>query len=260
MGLVQSDRPENFAQALEAYRQSIREACQFVIDHGLATLPEGESLTVIETPTYLRPTTPLAAYISPGKFDKKQEGFYLVTPREDMGQFNYPDIRNTTVHEGYPGHHLQLSCANLNPRLARALLNPTETIEGWAHYCEEMMKEHGYGNSPKDRFVRVSDEVWRAARIVLDVQMHRGAIAFENAVEFLTRETGMDESVATSEVKRYTFTPSYQLSYLLGKLLIKELKEKVKRKAARFDEKEFHNRILYAGSLPIKLLEREFGV
>jgi uncharacterized protein (DUF885 family) len=256
--IIESDHPENFAQALKTYQEAIQEARQFVLNHDLATLPEGEILTAIETPAYLRPTTPLAAYIQPGRFEEKQEGFYLITPQEDMSQFNYPDIRNTTVHEGYPGHHLQLCCANRNPRLARALLHPTETIEGWAHYCEEMMKEHGYRNKPKDRFVQVNDEIWRAARIILDVKMHRGEISLEEAIRFLMEEAGMNRHVATSEVRRYTFTPSYQLSYLLGKILIKELKERVKKaKGEKFSEKEFHNRLLYAGSLPIKLMERE---
>jgi uncharacterized protein (DUF885 family) len=256
--IVQKDHPKNFAEALGAYRTSIKEARQFVIEHNLATLPEGESLTVVETPAYLRPTTPLAAYIEPGRFEEKQEGFYLVTPQEDMSQFNYPNIRNTTVHEGYPGHHLQLACANRNPRLARVLLHPIETIEGWAHYCEELMKEHGFTNSPKEKFVQINDEIWRAARIILDVRMHRGEMKMEEATDFLMKEVGMNRYVAENEVKRYTLTPSYQLSYLLGKILIKELKKKVKKtKGEKFSEKGFHDCLLYGGSLPLKLMERE---
>lgn len=255
--IIESDHPQGFSQVLKAYEDSIRESRQFVIDHNLATFPEGESLTVMETPIYLRSIMPLAAYISPGRFDKKQEGYYLVTPREEVTQFNYPDISNTTVHEGYPGHHLQLSCANRNPSLARVLLHPTETIEGWAHYCEELMKEHGYHNGPKDMFVQVNDEVWRAVRIILDVKMHRGEMGVEEAVEFLVRQTGMNRHVATSEVRRYTLTPSYQLSYLLGKVMIKQLKDRVKKvKGDRFNEREFHDALLYAGSLPIKLMEK----
>jgi uncharacterized protein (DUF885 family) len=215
----------------------------------------------METPSYLRPIIPLAAYIPPGRLEEKQEGYYLATPQEEMSNFNYPNIANTTVHEGYPGHHLQLSCANHNPRLARALVGATEMVEGWAHYCEEMVKEHGYQDNPKTKFVQVNDEIWRAVRIILDVRMHRGEMSIKEAIRFLMKEASMRKNVATGEVNRYTFTPTYQLSYLLGKLLIKELKDKVRKlKGDRFDEKKFHDSLLYAGSLPLKLMEKELGI
>ncbi|TLZ58827.1 MAG: DUF885 domain-containing protein, partial [Methanobacteriota archaeon] len=127
--IVKEDRPATFQEALEYTDRVMREARQFLIDHDLMTVPSGEELKVIETPSYIRHVIPFAAYSSPGKFEKTQQGLYMVTPVEDkpemLREHNFAGTRNTAVHEAYPGHHLQLVCANRNPSLARALVFPT---------------------------------------------------------------------------------------------------------------------------------------
>ncbi len=262
--LVQADRAPDFESSLEDYRRCIAEARSFVIDHRLATVPEGEELVVIETPSYLRPVIPFAAYEPAAYFDQRQLGIYVVTPPatpEGLGENNRPSIQNTSVHEGYPGHHLQFVCANRNPSLARLLagFHATEFIEGWAHYCEQLMYEEGFSAGPEVRFVQLTDLIWRACRIVIDVQLSRGAMSFEDAVAMLVREAGMDRGRAESEVKRYTYSPGYQLSYLYGKHLLLELRERVQsRQGAGFDLLGFHDRLLYAGALPAQLWDRLF--
>lgn len=254
--LLKSHHPQSFEEALQVYREEIKRSREFIVKSKFATPPTNEELIVIETPPFLRNTTPFAAYFSPAKFEEKQLGIYVVTPpanQEMLKEKSYYAISNTTVHEGYPGHHLQLSCANQNPSLIRLLSHGTEFVEGWAHYCEEVVKELGYDDTPEHRFIQTLDMVWRAARIVIDVKLSRGEMSFSEAVDFLVGEIGMEREGALAEVKRYSYTPGYPLSYLLGKHLIGELKrEAVAILQDRFDLRWFHDTLLYAGSMPVK--------
>ncbi|MEE9163333.1 MAG: DUF885 domain-containing protein [Thermoplasmata archaeon] len=261
---IHRDHPANFAAVLEEVRRVNEEARTFIRDHRVATLPPAERLLVEETPIFLRPILPFAAYMSPPRFEKVQEGIYVVTPPsngEDMlKEHNYASIRNTAVHEGYPGHHLQLSAANLNPSRIRVLAGGTgvaEMVEGWAHYCEDLMREVGFMDTPEIRFVQLQDIIWRALRILIDVDLHAGRMTFDQAVQMLVTEAGMAEASAIAEVKRYTQYPTYQLSYLLGKHLIQGLREEVEeRMGDRFSLAFFHDAIIYAGSIPFFLLRR----
>lgn len=262
--IVKGDHPARFEDALAYTAKAMEDSKRFVIEHKLATIPPNEELRVIETPSFARHLIPFAAYYAPGKFDVRQQGFYMVTPVEDkpemLREHAYAFTRNTAVHEGYPGHHLQLTCANLNPSYARAMSWAVETIEGWAHYCEDMMKEAGFSADPATRFAQMTDQIWRACRIIIDVDLHRGKMTFDEAVDFLAKETGMERPAAVAEVKRYTFNPGYQLSYLLGKHLIQQLRSDVKKDLGQqFSDRLFHDTILYAGSLPMKYIREMFG-
>jgi uncharacterized protein (DUF885 family) len=259
---VKSKHPKDFQEALSLYRDSMNKAKEFIRTQDLATLPPNERLLVIETPAFLRHVIPFAAYLAPAKFDKERLGIYVVTPPEKpelIKNHNYADISNVSVHEAYPGHHMQLSWATENPSLPRILSEATELVEGWAFYCEQMMKEQGYDETAENRLVQTNDLVWRAVRIIVDVRLHRGEMSFEEAVEFLVRETSMPRESAVAEVKRYTFTPGQPLSYLLGKHLILRLREDVqKRMGENFSLKFFHDALLQSGNLPISFLERVF--
>ncbi len=259
---VESKTPDSFEDALEWYEEGLLDAREFIIEKDLATIPEDEEIEVMETPEYMRNIIPFAAYIAPAKFDDTKKGIYVVTPpheEENLKNYSYWDVRNTTVHEGYPGHHLQLAAATTNDDVFHLFSHATETVEGWAHYCEEMMKEHGFDDTPEARLIQSKDIVWRAARIIVDVKLSTGKMSFEEAVKFLVDNVGMDERDARKEVKRYTQNPAYQLSYLLGKKMIKELKEDVKGKMGDdFEEKFFHDTILFSGSVPMKYLREIF--
>ncbi len=259
---VESEVPDSFEDALEWYEEGLEDAKEFVRKNDLATMPENEEIEVTETPEYMRNIIPFAAYLPPAKFDETKKGIYMVTPPQDekkLNNYSYWDVRNTTVHEGYPGHHLQLAAATTNDDVFRIFSRATETVEGWAHYCEEMMKEHGFDDTPEARLLQSKDIVWRAARIIVDVKLSTGKMSFDEAVDYLVDNVGMEESDAEKEVKRYTQNPAYQLSYLLGKQMIKDLKEDVKEKMGEdFSEKFFHDTILYAGSVPMKYLREIF--
>lgn len=261
---VKSDHPSDFDSALDGYRRAMDEARQFIIDRQIATLPDGESLTVIPTPEYLRNVMPFAAYFAPPKFgtQTRREGLYIVTPSVGgdagaMREHNYASIYNTSIHEAYPGHHQQLAAAINNPSLVRLLVDAPEFVEGWAMYCEQMMREEGFDTDPTHRLMMYTDAIWRACRIILDVRLHRGDIGVTEAVDFLVDQTGFERPNAAAEVNRYTYTPTYQLSYLLGKVLLLRLRDDERRRLGdRFSLRAFHDALLREGSLPISFHRR----
>ena len=124
---------------------------------------------------------PFAAYFSPARFDADQRGIYVVTPAVDddpnaMREHYWASISNTSIHEAYPGHHLQLAVASQHPSLTRMLTDAPEFVEGWGMYCEQMMREEGFDAGPAFRLAMYTDAIWRACRIILDVRMHRGEL------------------------------------------------------------------------------------
>ena len=259
---VKGNHPATFEEALEEYRRSMDRARAFVAEHDLATLPPNDTLVVIETPSFIRHLVPFAAYFEPARFDPVPQGTYIVTPPETpemMREHNYASISNTSVHEAYPGHHHQLAAAVTNPSLVRLFSTSPEFAEGWAFYTERMMKEAGFDNTPTHRYMQLTDVIWRATRIILDVQLHRGQIGFDDAVDRLVAETGFERPAALAEVRRYTSTPTYQLSYLYGRHMIEELRRDVERREGPgFSLKGFHDTLLYGGTMPVSYARRLF--
>jgi len=259
---IKNDHPATFAEALDAYRTAMVRARQHLIDHDIVTVPPDERIEVVETPEYLRNVIPFAAYFSPPKFDPSPEGIYIVTPSVGndpgaMREHNYSSISNTSIHEAYPGHHLQLTVANDHPSLTRLLTDAPEFVEGWGMYSEQLMREQGFDAEPNFRLNMHTDAIWRACRIILDVRMHRGEISIDDATRFLVAETSFETANARAEVRRYTYTPTYQLSYLLGKVLLLQLRaDEQARLASAFSLRDFHDILLRNGSLPISFHRR----
>jgi len=253
---------------LQAYRDAMTSAKQFVVDHDIASIPDQESLKVIETPAYLRPILPYAAYMPAGMLEEEQKGVFLVTPAEATasaeeqeqklkGHF-YVKLPVTALHEAYPGHHLQLTWANRTPTLPRRLGSFLSTlfIEGWAFYCEEMMEQMGYISKPIQRLGRLSDQLWRAGRIILDVSLHTKGMTVDEAVDFLVDECQLERTNAMAEVRRYTSTPTQPQSYLMGKLEILDLVAGYKKQNPQASLREMHDAMLGAGSLPPRLMRK----
>jgi uncharacterized protein (DUF885 family) len=261
---VKADRPKSFGAALERYRDSVREARAFVAERQVASLPPDESLLVEETPRYLRHLIPYAAYIPPGKFDRQHVGIYLVTPPADpagMAEHSHAAIGNTTVHEGYPGHHLQLTWAIRHPSVIRTLASGAEFAEGWAHYVEELMQELGFRDALANQLLMVNDLLWRAVRVVLDVKLATGRLSMAEAENALAEVTGMDRAGVAAEVLRYTLTPGQPLSYLVGKHLLQELREEARRRLGpEFTLRAFHDAMLRSGTLPIAILRQALEI
>ena len=253
---------------LPAYQAAMEAARQYVIDHDIATIPGGETLKIIETPSYLRPLLPYAAYMPPGVLEEQQDGLFLVTPvdpgapeevqKEKLRGQNFAKLPVTALHEAYPGHHLQLVWANRQESIPRRMGSYLSTffIEGWAFYCEELMEKLGYISSPVQRLGRLKDQLWRAARIILDVSLHTRGMPLEEAVNFLVEECQLEPSNALAEVRRYTGSPTQPQSYLMGKLAILGLVADYRKANPGLSLKDMHDNILACGSLPPKLMRK----
>lgn len=260
---IQGNAPKTFEEILELTRKEVERTRSFLVDNDIATVDKRDILHIEETPAFMAPLIPFAALVLPGQFEKVQEGIYVVTrPKDikDLGKTeNYASISNTAVHEGYPGHFLQTSRSNRGGSFIRHLGAGTETVEGWAHYCEEMMREHGFHKSPESRFMQVNEMIWRAVRILVDVKLAQREMSFDEAVDMLVKETGMSKGAAIAEVRRYTQTPGYALSYLLGKHFILKLRDEIKEKMGdKYSENFFHDTMTENGYIPIALLRDVF--
>jgi uncharacterized protein (DUF885 family) len=256
---ILADHPPTFEDTLKEYRKAIAHSRELVKTKGFATFPENERLTVMETPSFMRHIIPVAAYQSPARFETDKMGVYFVTPVEgdSLTEHNYASILNTSVHEGYPGHHLQLTWASQHRSLVRAISHAPEFVEGWAHYCEERMRDYGLTDI-KLQIVQTLAVIFRAVRIIIDVNLHCGKMTFDEAISLLESETGMEHYAALAEVKRYTKTPAYPLSYLLGKHMLLQVQKEVKAcMKEKYSDKQFHDTVLQAGSIPFKYLREE---
>ena len=259
---VKADHPATFADALTGYRDAMRRARGHLIEHDLVTVPPDERIEVIETPEYLRAVMPFAAYYSPAVFDPDPKGIYVVTPSVDgdvnaLREHNRASISNTSIHEAYPGHHLQLDMARRHPSLTRLMADAPEFVEGWGMYSELLMREQGFDDAPNFRLMLHTDAIWRACRIILDVRLHRGELSVEEGVDFLVEQTAFERPNARSEVQWYTYRPTYPLSYLLGRTLLLELRaDEQRRLGPAFSLRAFHDTLMRNGSLPISFHRR----
>ena len=254
---------------LDAYEEAMDAARQYVIDHDIVSIPEGETLTIVETPTYLRPIIPYAAYMPPGILSEEQEGIFLVTPvdpaadeeekEEKLRGHYFAKLPITALHEAYPGHHLQLVWSNRQEQVARRMGSFLSTlfIEGWAFYCEELMEQLGYIDDPIQRLGRLSDQLWRAGRIIIDASLHTKGMSVDEAVAFLVEKCRLEPGDARAEVRRYTSTPTQPQSYLMGKLAILDLVEDYRSANPDASLREVHDAIMACGSLPPRLMRRQ---
>ncbi len=254
---------------LDAYQEAMEAARDYVVEHEIVTIPEDETLRIIETPPYLRPIIPFAAYMPPGILEEEQEGIFLVTPvnpgssEEEQEQKLRGHYRAkfpiTALHEAYPGHHLQLVWSNRQDKVVRRMgaFLSTLFIEGWAFYCEELMEELGYIDEPVQRLGRLSDQLWRSARIILDVSLHTKGTSVEEAVDFLVDECRLEPDDARAEVRRYTSSPTQPQSYMMGKLAIRELVEEYREEQPDASMRDIHDAIMKCGSLPPSLMRRQ---
>jgi uncharacterized protein (DUF885 family) len=247
---------------LPLYRDEIGRARRFLLERDLFSFPPGEVLQVVETPVFERKTTPFAAYVPPAPFEPKQEGYFWVTPADPslppperarrMEGHNLPGIPITAVHEGYPGHHLQIAWANRASTMVRRQIWTPVMVEGWALYCEEMMGEQGYYADPRTRLLQLKDYLWRCCRVVIDVGLHTRTLSPGEAVRMLVEIAKLDPAGAAGEVRRYSKTPTQPLSYAVGKREIVNLRDALRRsEGPGFSLRRFHDRLLQYGSLPI---------
>lgn len=256
---IREKHPRDVNELFKLHREAVEKTRRFIVEKQIIELPAGEYVEVIETPSYLKPLLPFAAYMSPEVFHYSNAGLYMVTKHDSiemLKHFNIYDILNTTVHEAYPGHHVQMCYAKSSPTTARKILiNSADLIEGWAHYTEWLMLEEGIDDSFEYRLKVLHDSLWRAVRVYIDVELSTGMISFDEAVEKLVKDAYLPHEGAYSEVLRYTLSPAYQICYNYGKVKILELRERARKLLGnKYSHKLFHKLILEEGSLPINIL------
>jgi uncharacterized protein (DUF885 family) len=169
-------------------------------------------------------------------------------------------MESTFLHEAVPGHHFQASLQmedTLLPTFRRFIWYGAYG-EGWALYCESLGKELGLYTNPYQLMGALGDEVHRAIRLVVDVAIHSKNMTREQAIAYMMQNESIGEQAATAEIERYMAVPGQALSYKVGALLIRELRDKYSAQlGATFRIGEFHKQVLNSGCLPLSVLEEK---
>jgi hypothetical protein len=261
---------------LQVFQDSFDGEIAFIQSKKIITIPSDVKPTLEETPPFMRATTQ-ASMDPPGPFEthSKTAYFNVTLPEKDwtpehiaehMAAFNVGTIVSTSVHEAYPGHYIQFLWMPQFSSNIRKLLGANTNIEGWAHYCEEMMLDEGYGQpgvGAKDeheakliRLGQLQDALLRDARFIVSIQMHTGNMTFDQAVDTFVKEGYQSHSVGVMESKRGTSDATY-LYYTLGKLEIMKLRDDMQKKqGAAFTIGKFHDSFMHQGFAPIKVVRK----
>ena len=263
---VEKDHPAA-DKLLEAFRNTLGGLRDYIAEHHIVTIPSPVPPIVEETPPFMRALT-TASMDTPGPYEEvAKEAFFNVTLpeknwtpehiEEHLEGFNRGVIASTAIHETYPGHYVQFLWVKSAPSKVRKLLGANSNGEGWAHYCEQMMIDEGYGGGDlKLRLGQIQDALLRNARYIVGIGMHTGQMTFDQGVDFFVKEGMQTGSTALVETKRGTSDPTY-LYYTLGKLEILKLREDYRKmRGPAFNLQEFHDSFLKQGFPPIRIVRR----
>jgi uncharacterized protein (DUF885 family) len=257
-------------ELVDAYAREMARARDFVAAKQLAPIPQAP-LGVVPTPAFMRPVIPYAAYDSPGAYSRDRTGwFYVTVPDARLPAAQQErilrdhcryELAATALHEGYPGHHLQMVIAKEQPSHVRKNLWTPLTVEGWALYCEDMMAEEGFYASNEELLFQRVHLLWRAIRILLDVGLHTRGMTREQAVDQMVNELHVERANAEAEVRRYCAWPAYQLSYAVGRRELLRLRDDFRKsKGTGFTLRGFHDAVLPYGGLPVTLIRWGLGL
>ena len=274
---IQSEHPtpENLIPDVAKDLDKIR---KYVSSHNLVTIPSDVRAKVKETPQYLRATS-FASMDTPGPFEKRAtEAYYYVTPTENdwpekqkeewLTAFNYYTSDIISIHEAYPGHYVQFLRLNASSATkVEKIFGSYAFTEGWAHYCEKMMIDEGYGSptgatpseedakrAAKYRMAQADEALLRLCRLCVSIKMHTQKMSIDEATKFFQENCYYEEKPSRQEAMRATFDPLY-LNYTLGKLQILKLRDDYKaQQGDEFSLQKFHNELLNHGMPPIRLL------
>ncbi len=266
LSTLEKDHPAP-GQLLQAFRDSLGSLRQFIEQKKIITIPSLAPPVVEESPPFMRALSS-ASMDTPGAFETKAtEAMFNVTlpgpnwtrkKTEDwMESFNRGTIISTATHEVYPGHYVQFLWIQNAPSKTRKLLFSSSNAEGWAHYCEQMMLDEGYGNGdPQLRMGQLQDALLRDARFIAGIEMHTGKMTLEQGKEFFIKEGYQLPPVAEEEARRGTSDPTY-LVYTLGKLQILKLREDYRKlQGDKFTLREFHDQFMQQGGVPLKIIRK----
>ncbi len=246
-----------------AAREQLEELVTFISRHDLVTVPEGEPVHVAATPDFYRWS--FASMWTPGPFETRPtRAYYYLTDadpswpadrqEEHLRDFNFPTLWSISIHEVYPGHFLHYQhLRRVESKLRKStMFAPASFVEGWAHYCEQLMVEAGFAKAdPTIRLGQLAEALIRLVRFIVAIRLHAEDMSVEAGMRLFRDEAFMEEAGARKEAERGTFDPTY-LVYSVGKLML--LKLRADTKAANpdgFSLRAFHDRLLGNGSLPV---------
>lgn len=266
---IQQDHPTE-SSLIPDTRKHLEMIRQFVVDHRIITIPSEVRARVEETPQFARAGS-FASMDTPGPFEKSAEAYYYVTPTEAewpaqqkqewLTAFNYYTTDVVTIHEAYPGHYVQF--LNLNASKAgriEKIFNSYAYVEGWAHYCEQMMLDEGFGaddgalKAAKYRLAQSDEALLRICRLCVSIKTHCEGMSVEDATKFLVENCYYEEKPAHQEALRGTYDPGY-LYYTLGKLQILKLRRDWQaQEGVAYSLKRFNDEMVSHGMPPIRLM------
>lgn len=202
-----------------------------------------------------------AAHYSSGAPDGSRPGVFYVHLADTRATPTY-EIEGTAYHEGWPGHHMQISLAQEMTGIPafRTQYGYGAYIEGWGLYVELLAKEAGFYQDPYSDFGRLGREIWRAIRLVVDTGVHAKGWSEAQALEFYTANSPQPAGKIRSEIRRYFVSPGQATSYKVGMVKILALRAQARQALGdRFDLRAFHDMVLGAGALPLPVLETRVG-
>jgi uncharacterized protein (DUF885 family) len=274
---IQSEHPAS-DKLIPDIAKDLDKLRKYVVSRRLIGIPSEIRAKAKETPQYLRATS-FASMDTPGPFEKRAtEAYYYVTPTENdwpeqekqewLTAFNYYTSDVTSIHEVYPGHYVQFLHLNASSASkVEKIFGSYAFIEGWAHYCEKMMIDEGFGSPPsatpseddvkraaKYRMAQADEALLRLCRLCVSIKVHTQNMSIEEATKFFRDNCYYEQKPARQEAIRATFDPGY-LNYTLGKLQILKLRDDYKAQQGEdFSLQKFHNELLSHGMPPIRLL------
>lgn len=204
-----------------------------------------------------RAASETTARYEPGSADGRRPGYFVANTWKLETRPKY-EMEALSLHEAVPGHHLQIGLALEAPVPAfRKIRNFNAFVEGWGLYAESLGEEIGFYRNPYSRFGRLSYEMWRACRLVVDTGMHALGWTRQRAIDYMLENSALTEQNVTVEVDRYIAWPGQALGYKIGELKIKELRAAAEKDlGAKFDVRAFHDELLSEGALPLDMLEQ----
>jgi len=258
---AKDEHPEPGGLVATAQAQ-VEELHGFLRKHALVSLPDGEPVVVAPSPEFYR--WAFASMWTPGPFESKpSRAYYYLTDvdpawssdrqEEHLRDFNIPTLWNISIHEVYPGHFLHFQHLRQVASKVRksTLFAPATFVEGWAHYCEEMMIEQGFRRRETTvRLGQLAEALVRLARFVVAIRLHCEDLSVEQGMRFFRDEAFLEEATARREAERGTFDPTY-LVYSVGKLMMRKLRaDYEEQQGGKFSLRAFHDAVLAQGSAP----------
>jgi len=259
-----SDHPRP-GELVKVGREQLGELATFLQRQSLITIPNGEQITVAPTPEFYRWS--FASMWTPGPFETKpSRAYYYLTDvdpswppdRQDehLRDYNYPTLWSISIHEVYPGHFLHYQhLRRVESKTRKSIMfAPASFVEGWAHYCEQMMIEAGFGRQDYSvKLGQLAEALIRLARFIVSIRLHAEDMSVEQGVRFFREEAFVEEASARREAERGTFDPTY-LVYSVGKLMLLKLRQDYKEQQGKsFSLKTFHDTLLGQGTAPFWL-------